>query len=154
MLRSIPSSAAPCVGPDQGVVHFTAVVAPRAVRLSGPEFSRRPTGFVKFNQGLSTSTSYFNAVAPLRGIRRIGSVVLQNPHTNRPVHRTILQRISTGNFRQVTVCATLSPPTLKGKKDRPKLAVFVSGGGSNFRAIHAAILDGRIKADVAVRTLS
>ena len=32
----------------------------------------------------------------------------------------------------------------------PRLAVFVSGGGSNFRAIHAAILDGRIKADVAV----
>lgn len=32
----------------------------------------------------------------------------------------------------------------------PRIAVFVSGGGSNFKAIHAAILDGGIKAHVAV----
>lgn len=32
----------------------------------------------------------------------------------------------------------------------PRIAVFVSGGGSNFKAIHAAILDGRIRAEVAV----
>ena len=35
--------------------------------------------------------------------------------------------------------------------ERAKLAVFVSGGGSNLQAIHAATLDGRIEADVAVR---
>jgi folate-dependent phosphoribosylglycinamide formyltransferase PurN len=28
--------------------------------------------------------------------------------------------------------------------------VFVSGGGSNFKAIHAAILEGHINADVVV----
>ncbi|WOG99075.1 hypothetical protein DCAR_0518423 [Daucus carota subsp. sativus] len=33
---------------------------------------------------------------------------------------------------------------------RKKLAVFVSGGGSNFRSIHEAILDGRINGDIAV----
>ncbi len=32
-----------------------------------------------------------------------------------------------------------------------KLAVFVSGGGSNFRAIHDAILSGHIHAQIAVR---
>lgn len=35
-------------------------------------------------------------------------------------------------------------------KPKAKLAVFVSGGGSNFKAIHAAILDGRINAEVVV----
>lgn len=33
---------------------------------------------------------------------------------------------------------------------KPRLAIFVSGGGSNFRAIHTGILDGRINAEVAV----
>ncbi|KAK9821143.1 hypothetical protein WJX81_008003 [Elliptochloris bilobata] len=33
---------------------------------------------------------------------------------------------------------------------RKRLAVFVSGGGSNFKTIHAATLDGRINADVQV----
>ena len=35
-------------------------------------------------------------------------------------------------------------------EDKKRLAIFVSGGGSNFRAIHAGILDGRIHANVAV----
>jgi hypothetical protein len=35
---------------------------------------------------------------------------------------------------------------------RPKLAVFVSGGGSNLRALHAATAaGGRVNADIAVR---
>ena len=34
----------------------------------------------------------------------------------------------------------------------PSLAVFVSGGGSNFRAIHKAVLEGQIAARVAVST--
>lgn len=33
---------------------------------------------------------------------------------------------------------------------RKRLAVFVSGGGSNFKSIHAATLDGSIHGDVAV----
>ncbi|MCH8838227.1 MAG: phosphoribosylglycinamide formyltransferase, partial [Candidatus Marinimicrobia bacterium] len=31
-----------------------------------------------------------------------------------------------------------------------KLAIFISGGGSNFRAIQASILAGRIEAQVAL----
>ena len=46
------------------------------------------------------------------------------------------------------------PPALPHAQvdDAPKarLAVFVSGGGSNFKAIHAACLDGRINAEVVV----
>ena len=34
---------------------------------------------------------------------------------------------------------------------KQRLAVFVSGGGSNMRAIHAATLDGRLPASVEVR---
>lgn len=33
---------------------------------------------------------------------------------------------------------------------RKKLAVFVSGGGSNFRSIHEACIDGSIHGDIAV----
>ncbi len=36
------------------------------------------------------------------------------------------------------------------ERRRKSIAVFVSGGGSNFRAIHADILDGSINGDVAV----
>jgi hypothetical protein len=45
------------------------------------------------------------------------------------------------------------PATAANQAERPKarLAFFVSGGGSNFKAIHAAVLDGRIHADIAVR---
>ena len=38
------------------------------------------------------------------------------------------------------------------QKPKARLAVFVSGGGSNFKAIHEAVLDGRIHADIAVRS--
>ncbi|BDA47735.1 Phosphoribosylglycinamide formyltransferase, chloroplastic [Coccomyxa sp. Obi] len=43
-----------------------------------------------------------------------------------------------------------SPPALEATEKKPRLGIFVSGGGSNFRAIYAAIVDGRINADVAV----
>jgi phosphoribosylglycinamide formyltransferase len=33
----------------------------------------------------------------------------------------------------------------------PRRAVFVSGGGSNFKAVHAATVDGRINGRVVVR---
>ena len=35
-------------------------------------------------------------------------------------------------------------------KPKAKVAVFVSGGGSNLRALHAAMEDGRVNAEVAV----
>lgn len=37
-----------------------------------------------------------------------------------------------------------SGPALK------RLAIFVSGGGSNFKAIHSAILEGKVNAEVAM----
>ena len=40
------------------------------------------------------------------------------------------------------------PPAAQPPKKR--LAVFVSGGGSNFRAIHAAMLEGGVHGEVAV----
>ena len=50
--------------------------------------------------------------------------------------------------------ASAHPPPPPGPAAAPpppkRLAVFVSGGGSNFRAIHAAMLEGRIRGEVAV----
>ena len=43
-----------------------------------------------------------------------------------------------------------SPPDISEDSKAPRLAIFVSGGGSNFRAIHAAVLAGQIAAEVAV----
>lgn len=44
-----------------------------------------------------------------------------------------------------------TPPAYTlSQKPPARLAVFVSGGGSNMKAIHAAILDGRINAKIAV----
>jgi hypothetical protein len=43
------------------------------------------------------------------------------------------------------------PPEQHSCNDsKKKLAVFVSGGGSNFKAIHAACLKGQINAEVVV----
>lgn len=39
---------------------------------------------------------------------------------------------------------------LKGKVSRKKFAVFVSGGGSNFKSLHEAIANGSIYGDITV----
>jgi len=39
-------------------------------------------------------------------------------------------------------------PELAPERPPAKLAVFVSGGGSNMKALHAAILDGRLNAEI------
>lgn len=44
-----------------------------------------------------------------------------------------------------------SPPELHQLDRTPRLAVFLSGGGSNFRSIYDAIKEGHINAEVAVR---
>lgn len=47
--------------------------------------------------------------------------------------------------------ASLAPPLVEhAAPPKKRLAVFVSGGGSNFRAIHAACQDGRINGEVVV----
>jgi hypothetical protein len=43
-----------------------------------------------------------------------------------------------------------APPQDLNTGSKARLAVFVSGGGSNFKAIHAACQDGRINAEVVV----
>ena len=52
--------------------------------------------------------------------------------------------------RNISCRARASLPAPDSTERKPRLAIFVSGGGSNFRAIHAGILDGRINAEVAV----
>lgn len=54
--------------------------------------------------------------------------------------------VSSGQSAHITQ-ACPSPPQ-EVHQEKARLAVFVSGGGSNFRAIHAACLDGRINAEV------
>lgn len=44
-------------------------------------------------------------------------------------------------------------PVSRNPHKPAKLAVFVSGGGSNFRAIHDAILTGYVQAHISVRML-
>ena len=51
---------------------------------------------------------------------------------------------STTRARRVAARATAET------KPKGKVAVFVSGGGSNLRALHAAMEDGRVNAQVAV----
>ncbi len=66
----------------------------------------------------------------------------KRPRTSRPPAERLVARAA----------APLAPPADPPAADAPRrrLAVFVSGGGSNLRALHAATLDGRCPADVAV----
>lgn len=68
-------------------------------------------------------------------------------------HTCSANRPSTGlttpkKSRQTITCAL--PPEHDVAAAQKKLAVFVSGGGSNFKAIHSACLAGHINATVAV----
>lgn len=44
----------------------------------------------------------------------------------------------------------MSEEVFRSPKKRGRIAVFLSGRGSNFRAIHDAILEGRINADIVL----
>jgi hypothetical protein len=68
----------------------------------------------------------------------------QHPSTTR-------WRRQTGGRRAAAAASGAPPQQLSDPEPKAKLAVFVSGGGSNFKAIHAACLDGRINAEVVVR---
>lgn len=57
----------------------------------------------------------------------------------------------TGRPAAARLCIAALPPAPDADSpSRKRLAVFVSGSGSNFKQIHAATLDGRINADVQV----
>ena len=57
-------------------------------------------------------------------------------------------------FPSVSVCAATSPPPCAGAVPRKRLAAFVSGGGSNFKAVQDAITAGNINGDFVVRSQS
>lgn len=53
--------------------------------------------------------------------------------------------------RQAPLCSAATPPlhsSAAAEPPRKRLAVFVSGGGSNFKAIHAAIQEGGVHGEV------
>eukprot|EP00899_Mesostigma_viride_P002538 jgi/Mesvir1/12285/Mv00491-RA.1 len=88
------------------------------------------------NAGAGRSTVFF-------GNRTLASTTFTSRHASlensQPRYR----------YHAVQAAASADKPaaSLPPKK---KLAVFVSGGGSNFKSIHAAIVDGRISGEVVV----
>lgn len=77
----------------------------------------------------------------------------QLPGARPELHRqraAAAQASSSGARRRSSTAAAASPPQELSTGSKARLAVFVSGGGSNFKAIHAACQDGRINAEVAV----
>ena len=65
------------------------------------------------------------------------------PMGGRPARRAV----SAAAAAQAAPPAGVPPP---GQPPKKRLAVFVSGGGSNFGAIHAAMLEGGVHGEVAV----
>ncbi|CAI5497508.1 unnamed protein product [Closterium sp. Naga37s-1] len=57
---------------------------------------------------------------------------------------------STDSARATPGDAAAADAAQPSDRRRARLAVFVSGGGSNFKAIHAACADGRVNGDVVV----
>jgi hypothetical protein len=68
-----------------------------------------------------------------------------------PCTATHLQWHQQQHRRRTAAVTWAGPPEQHScNESKQKLAVFVSGGGSNFKAIHTAILKGHINADVVV----
>ena len=70
-------------------------------------------------------------------------------------HPTRTAQRGAGGPRARTLCSAAHPSPPAGlpplePPPKKRLAVFVSGGGSNFRAIHAAFADGGVHGEVAV----
>lgn len=74
-----------------------------------------------------------------RRIARVGFVIRQRPCA------VACKRLPHPNAR---VYAAAGSDAGSGEVRRKRLAVFVSGGGSNFRSIHDAALGGRVNGDV------
>lgn len=93
-------------------------------------------------------------VAILSSISYAPKSPLKQSHLN--THQSLCklfasQRHDIGRSTRLYVSAAAPPATVTdGSSAKAKLAVFVSGGGSNFRKIHEACLSGTINADVAV----
>ncbi len=75
-----------------------------------------------------------------------------HPTCQHQQQRRAESRRSAPHVRRVRAHATgtSSAPVHSQATQPARLAVFVSGGGSNMKAIHAAILDGRINARIQV----
>jgi len=79
--------------------------------------------------------------------RPCAPIPTHHQHARRPTPSSSCSSCSGRTTVRANPNADLDPGT---ERRRKSIAVFVSGGGSNFRAIHADILDGSINGDVAV----
>ena len=93
--------------------------------------------------------------------RRVPSTILSKSHTSQQSQPTVQAKVAADAYwlprrtyckRCSTVVAAHAGPPETVNTDTKRLAVFVSGGGSNFKAIHAACLSGHINAEVVVST--
>jgi phosphoribosylglycinamide formyltransferase len=71
-------------------------------------------------------------------------------HSSSSGHHLPVSHGSSAGSRRSSIAAVAAGPPTDLSAGRGRLAVFVSGGGSNLKAIHAACLDGRVNADVVV----
>ncbi|CAA0837203.1 Phosphoribosylglycinamide formyltransferase-chloroplastic [Striga hermonthica] len=81
------------------------------------------------------------------------SLKINCPFSSRPSRAQIKSKCSNGS--QVIECKGVFSKEESDTKPneelrRKKMAVFVSGGGSNFRSIHRAALDGSVHGDIVV----
>ncbi|XP_048447028.1 phosphoribosylglycinamide formyltransferase, chloroplastic-like [Pyrus x bretschneideri] len=72
----------------------------------------------------------------------------------RPLSTKLIQCRNTADTERAEVVVSSDKQDLTSGIRRKKLAVFVSGGGSNFRSIHEACLNGFILGDVVVLVAS
>lgn len=91
------------------------------------------------------SSDFFAEAANLES----GQETFQQTYSSRAnLHKT---RVSASEVTRHLALPEHSETADESLRRRPRLAIFVSGGGSNFRKIHEAILDHFIRAEAAVR---
>ncbi|KAK6932809.1 Formyl transferase, N-terminal [Dillenia turbinata] len=100
------------------------------------QFPIFPSSSSSSSSSYSSSFSYF--LQPLKSI----SLKIQNPQT--------VRRLECKNSVAEVGDLAENKEVLRSQVERKKLAVFVSGGGSNFRSIHEASVNGSVFGDVAV----
>ncbi|GAX73358.1 hypothetical protein CEUSTIGMA_g811.t1 [Chlamydomonas eustigma] len=98
-----------------------------------------------------TFFSHYSTVPQCSTTSRIQNIGILNKSL-----KQCLKNVVTANALDSSIISSTgtksSPPNLveiTTPQKLPSLAVFVSGSGSNFKAIHAAILEGKIKAEIA-----
>lgn len=69
-----------------------------------------------------------------------------------PLNQNTTYRASVSSRQQSRRRASAIAAPFESASDPKRVAVFVSGGGSNFKQIHKGCLNGSIKGEVVVRT--